>query len=263
MDIFWAAPPVSRTLAAATLGASILVHSGLLDGRRIVFYLPWILKFPPEIWRLFTAFLLTGPQLGILFDTYFLYTYGSALEVDSLRLNKPGDFFTYLIFIAFSVIVTNGLILHGVVFTQALTLALAYTYAQENRGRQITLFVITLPVQWLPYVMLLMTSVMGGPDAALGQATGLLAAHLYDFLTRLYPEFGGGRNFIQTPALVKRWFGGNQPGPATTRSYGTAFAARSTSQQSQDASSGSSSGMATGVSNIWGSRGAGRRLGGD
>ncbi|KAI9700434.1 MAG: hypothetical protein M1836_002449 [Candelina mexicana] len=158
--------------------------------------------------------------------------------------------------------VTNGLLLHGVVFTQALTLALAYTYAQENQGRQITFFVITLPVQWLPYVMLLMTFVMGGPDAALGQATGLLAAHLYDFLTRLYPEFGGGRNFIQTPALVKRWFGGDQPGPAT-RSYGTAFAARSTSQQSQDASSGSSSGIATGVSNIWGSRGAGRRLGGD
>ncbi|KAI9721456.1 MAG: hypothetical protein M1812_002218 [Candelaria pacifica] len=262
MDIFWAAPPVSRTLAAATLSTSILVHSGLLDGRRIVFYLPWILKFPPEIWRLFTAFLLTGPQLGILFDTYFLYTYGSALEVDSPRLNKPGDFLTYLIFIALSVIATNGLILHGVVFTQALTLAFAYTYAQENRGRQITFFVITLPVQWLPYAMLLMTFVMGGPDAALGQVTGLLAAHLYDFLTRLYPDFGGGRNFIQTPALIKRWFGGDQPDPAT-RSYGTAFAARSPSQQPQGASSGSSSGVSTGISNIWGSRGAGQRLGGD
>ncbi|KAI9818530.1 MAG: hypothetical protein M1827_000589 [Pycnora praestabilis] len=158
---------------------------------------------------------------------------------------------------------TSGGILGGFVFTQALVLALAYTYSQDNRGRKVSFFIITLPVQWLPYAMLLMTMVMGGPGAALNQAMGLVAAHLYDFLTRLYPTFGGGRNYIVTPSIVRRWFGGDRPGP-TSRGYGTAFTARPAIQPSnRGTSSGFSSGFGSGVSNIWGSRGQGQRLGGD
>ena len=73
--------------------------------------------------------------------------------------------------------------------------------------------------------MLLMTFVMASPEAALSQATGLLAAHMYDFLTRIWPTFGGGRNYIYTPAAVKRWFGA-APGSVQQRSYGTAQQAR-------------------------------------
>lgn len=75
-----------RTLTAATLATSLLVHGQLLSGQRVVFYLPWIFKFPPELWRVVSAFLVTGPGLGIIFDTYFcifsilsLYSYHSKL----------------------------------------------------------------------------------------------------------------------------------------------------------------------------------------
>ncbi len=139
----------------------------------------------------------------------------------------------------------------------ALTLALAYTYSQDNRNRKVTIFIITIPVPYLPYAMLLMTFVMGGPNMALQQATGLVAAHLYDFLTRIYPTFGGGRNFIQTPAVVQRWFGASSRSE-TARGYGTAF--RPATQQG---SQGRSTGFGGGISGIWGGRGAGRRLGGD
>lgn len=101
MDGFWAAPPISRfvqgffhataaalffkslyyhrfltlisrTLTALTVLTSVAVYGGVLDGRRVIFYIPWILKFPtPELWRLFTSFWLTGPNLGVLFDSYF------------------------------------------------------------------------------------------------------------------------------------------------------------------------------------------------
>lgn len=100
MDGFWAAPPVSRfvrgfpcdrhpcplnpygyhrfltlisrTLTALTVLTSVAVYGGVLDGRRVIFYIPWILKFPsPEIWRFFTSFWLTGSGLGVLFDSYF------------------------------------------------------------------------------------------------------------------------------------------------------------------------------------------------
>ena len=59
-------------MTALTLATSLLVHGHILSGSRVVFYLPWIFKFPlPEVWRFFTSFWVTGGGLSILFDTYF------------------------------------------------------------------------------------------------------------------------------------------------------------------------------------------------
>ena len=82
------------------------------------------------------------------------------------------------------------------------------------------LFVITIQARYLPYALLFMSLVLGSPDQVLLQATGLLAAHLYDFLTRIWPTFGGGRNYITTPQFVKHWFAA-APGTQQARPYGT------------------------------------------
>ncbi|KAL9090143.1 MAG: hypothetical protein Q9165_005423 [Trypethelium subeluteriae] len=137
-------------------------------------------------------------------------------------------------------------------------------YAMDNPTRQITFFIITFQVKWLPYAMLAMTFVMASPTAALHQATGLLAAHLYDFLTRIWPEHGHGRNFIQTPSFVQRWFAADQPDPRS-RGYGTAIPGRPQAQQPSSTSGrGQSSGTNFGsASQAWARRGPGQRLGGD
>ena len=103
--------------------------------------------------------------------------------------------------------------------------------------------------------MLLMTLVMAGPGAAKIQATGLVAAHLYDFLTRLYPTFGGGANLIPTPAFVKRMWQTTVPA-VDNRAYGTAF-----TPAQRSAASGSSAGGV--LPESWRDRGSGHRLGGD
>jgi len=105
MDVFWAAPPISRTLAAGALTLSILVYTHMLPGYHVIFYLAPLLKFPPQLWRLFTSFLITGPDLGIIFDTYFLYTHGSKLETASPRFSQPGDFLTYVLFVCATILV--------------------------------------------------------------------------------------------------------------------------------------------------------------
>ncbi|KAI9837565.1 MAG: hypothetical protein M1819_007216 [Sarea resinae] len=252
MDAYWAAPPITRTLTAATVLTSVLVHTRLLNWTYVMFYLPYLFKLPPQLWRCVTSFLVTGGGLGILFDSYFLYTYGSSLETQSSRFSNPADYVTYLVFIWFFILTSAGFVLGGFFFVSALTLALAYTHSQENRNQKVGFFFFTIPAPWLPYAMLGMTLVMAGPEAALHQGTGLLAAHLYDFLTRLYPTFGDGENFIRAPQFVERWF--NHPGPRA-RPYGTAFTPRT------EPSRGSSSGF-SGLGS-WGGRGAGRRLGGD
>lgn len=135
-------------------------------------------------------------------------------------------------------------------------LALAYTYSQDNRRKKVSFFVIQLEAKWLPWVLLLAALVTGGPDAMIYQGTGILAAHLYDFLTRLYPTFGGGRNYLQTPAFLRRWFGGADQ-RTQRKGYGTAYASQA-QQPSRPAS-----GFSTAFSSPWSTRGQGRRLGGD
>ncbi|KAH8598099.1 ER-associated proteolytic system protein-like protein Der1 [Bisporella sp. PMI_857] len=255
MDVFWQAPPISRTLAAATLTMSILVYTGTLSFYYVLFAPSLMLKLPPQLWRLFTSFLLTSKDLGIIFDTYFLYTYGSKLETASPRFTQPGDFFAYLLFVCFTIVGLNALVTGGMIFSGALVLALAYTSCQDDRGGQATLFVIRIPAQWMPYAMLLITFVMAGPDAAKVQATGLIASHLHDFLTRLWPAFGGGRNLLPTPTFIRRLFETTQAS-VSNRSFGTAFAPA----QRAPASGSTSEGV---LPESWRNRGTGHRLGGD
>jgi Derlin-2/3 len=142
MDMFWAAPPISRfvapypalpyvliliqcrTMAASAFFLSIAVYTGMLSGYYVIWHTPYVLQFPPQLWRLVTSFLITGKDLNIIFDTYFckdhlgivqhasswltpttVYTYGSKLESASPRFSQPGDFMTYILFVCFTILV--------------------------------------------------------------------------------------------------------------------------------------------------------------
>ncbi|KAI4107573.1 MAG: hypothetical protein L6R37_001533 [Teloschistes peruensis] len=159
-------------------------------------------------------------------------------------------------FIGTVTLATGGLFLGGYTLLSPMILALAYTYSQDNRRKKVNFFVVQLEAKWLPWALLLMALILGGPNAAMMQGTGVVAAHLYDFLTRLYPTFGGGRNYIQTPGFVRGWFGGGNE-RTQRKGYGTAYAA-SSQQPSRPAS-----GFSTAFSSPWSSRGQGRRLGGE
>lgn len=102
--------------------------------------------------------------------------------------------------------------------------------------------------------MLLLSLATGRWHSVLSQATGLIAAHLYEFLTRIYPEFGGGRNYLVTPAFIRQAFAGAS-GPRA-KSYGTAYPAAGQTRPSS-----TSSGSAW--TSSWSRMGPGRRLGGD
>jgi len=133
---------------------------------------------------------------------------------------------------------------------------MCYTCTQDARGQKATFIVVQIPAQFIPYAMLLMTLVMAGAQAAKIQATGLVAAHLYDFLTRLYPEFGGGMNLVPTPNFIKRMWQSTVPG-VDHRAYGTAF---TPAQRSASASGSAAGGV---LPESWRDRGSGHRLGGD
>lgn len=68
--------------------------------------------------------MLTSGGLGFIFDLYFrrslyhqalwglkltrtVWTYGNGLELNSSRFTQPGDFFTYLVFICTTIVVSE------------------------------------------------------------------------------------------------------------------------------------------------------------
>lgn len=49
---------------------SALVRGGLMSAMHIVYQNQLLWKFPPELWRVLTSFLLTGPDFSFVFDLY-------------------------------------------------------------------------------------------------------------------------------------------------------------------------------------------------
>ncbi|KAH7386786.1 Der1-like family-domain-containing protein [Phaeosphaeria sp. MPI-PUGE-AT-0046c] len=154
-----------------------------------------------------------------------------------------------------------GGFLNSYTFLPALTMSYAYTFAQDSPTRQVSFFILNFDAKYLPFALLFMSFIMDGPDSAMAQLTGLLAAHLYDFLTRIWPTFGGGKNYIITPDFVKRAFGAGV-GSMQNRGFGHAVqgSGRATGAGA-GAPAGAGSGRSTGTTRNWGGVGPGRRLG--
>lgn len=251
MDVFWTLPPVTRTITAAAVVVSALGYANIISLMQFVFFkqVVFTTKMMPQLWRCMTGFFITKPKFAIVLDPYFLYQYGSGLERESSRFSQPGDFFVYTMFVGSAIVALAGYVLSAYTFLPALSLAYAYTYAQDNPTRKVSFFIITFDAKYLPLALLFMTLIIDDGEQALAQATGLIAAHLYDFLTRIWPTFGGGNNYIKTPAIVKQWFGATG-GSQQARPYGMAQQGRTTT--AEPAPSGRSTGSQ------WG---PGRRLG--
>jgi hypothetical protein len=118
MEAYWQAPPIARTLATIVLGTSLAVTLKLLPAQLIIFHPYYIWKFPPEIWRIPTSFLLTGEGLGLLFDTYFLYQYLSQLELGNPRFPRKEDLIWYLMFVSGTTLVSLAISSYSVSFFQ-------------------------------------------------------------------------------------------------------------------------------------------------
>ncbi|KAL2111220.1 hypothetical protein VUR80DRAFT_159 [Thermomyces stellatus] len=265
MDMFWRMPPVARTVSATALGLSLAVHMGLLSGYHVIYHTYYIFKIPPELWRVPTSFLLTGGGLGLIFDTYFLYRYLNELEVSNRRFPRREDLIWYLICVCAGILALNEIawrytpLIDGPYFTflPAFLIALCYTSHQDQRGQKAMIWFFTVPAQLVPYCMILMSFLSSGGATSIPlQIGGLLVAHLYDFLTRLWPEFGGGRNLLPTPRFLTHLV---NAGPLLR---GRARAGSGASRP-VGASTGRSTGFNTGdvLPESWKSRGPGRRLG--
>ncbi|KAI1776292.1 Der1-like family protein [Hypoxylon cercidicola] len=247
-SVYMNTPPIARTVATAVFVSSVGVYTGMLSSSPFFFHYSLLLKFPPALYRLVTSFLITGPDFGVLLDTYFVFTYLSQLEMGNSKFPRKEDLIWYLMFVSSIIVLLNQLFTGAVSYLHALLIALCYTSTQDQRGMSAHFYVITIPAQLMPYCLLLVQLLFpGGWHNLKVGLTGLFAAHLHDFLTRLYPEFGNGPNLIPTPGWLS-WI------LSTPRVRNTAYGQSIGPQREGSGRSGP-------LPDSWRSAGPGRRLG--
>jgi Derlin-2/3 len=98
---------LSRNIATCAFVVSLGILLGMLPSGYFIYHTFFILRFPPQIWRFATSFLITGSGLGLLFDTYFLYTYLSQMEVGNPRFPRKEDLIWYLVFVCGTILVSS------------------------------------------------------------------------------------------------------------------------------------------------------------
>lgn len=132
---------------------------------------------------------------------------------------------------------------------------MCYTVTQDQRGGKVSYMFISIPAQLTPYAMILFNLLFpGGVMNMILQIHGLIAAHLFEFLTRVWPEYGGGRNLIPTLAFLTTAL--RVAGTAQTR------VAAAAGIQLANRASGQSTGASRGpLPDSWRTRGPGHRLG--
>ncbi|KAI0263044.1 DER1-domain-containing protein [Gloeopeniophorella convolvens] len=197
-------PPVTRFLCGSSLAVTVPVMMQLLSPYKVVFVRQLVTqKF--ELWRVWSSFFFGGSGLNYVFEFIMLYRSSNSLELDRYPRKSPD--YAWQMTLAAGAILALNIPLNSFVHSRALTVCLLYiSSALAPPGSQTSLMgLITIPIQYLPYAMIGMDLVMGGPGAAAVSVTGAVVGHLWWWA--VYGDDGRGlpglREFAKAPSWVR------------------------------------------------------------
>ncbi|KAJ0030884.1 hypothetical protein Pint_12891 [Pistacia integerrima] len=243
-------PPISRAFGTICVVATAAFHLGLYSPWSIaLFYEPVFSKF--QVWRLITNFFFLG-KFSINFGIRLLMIarYGVQLEKGPFE-RRTADFLWMMIFGAITLLVLSAIPMLWTPFLGvSLVSMLIYVWSREFPNSQISIYgLVTLKAFYFPWAMLAIDVIFGSP--LLPNFLGIIAGHLYYFLTVLHP-LAGGRNILKTPIwvhkLVGLWRVGYPTNTPVQTASGTGVAFRGRSYRLN-----SSSGRPFSIRNLWSS----------
>ncbi|GFP81689.1 derlin-1 [Phtheirospermum japonicum] len=225
MDIrfYKSLPPITKVYGTSCFLVTVACQIGLLHPEQIA-HIPEL-----SIWRFqVDNGLFRCP--GNLRDRV-LARYGVQLENGPFQ-RRTADFLWMMLFGALSLLVLSAIPFFSFpVLGISLVFMLLYVWSREFPNANINLYgLVALKAFYLPWAMLCLDVIFGSPIVP--DLLGIIAGHLYYFLTVLHP-LAGGRNILKTPTfihkLVARWRIG---APAANvaqpdRTSGVAFRGRS------------------------------------
>ncbi|GAB2292422.1 ER-associated protein degradation protein [Dionaea muscipula] len=207
-------PPISKAYGTMCVVFTAAFQLGLYHpGHIALFYGPVFKRL--QVWRLFTNFFFLGPfSMNFGIRLLMIARYGVQLEQGPFD-RRTADFLWMIIFGGSTLLVFAAIPLFRFPFLGiSLVFMLVYVWSREYPNAQINIYgLFTLKGFYLPWAMIGLDVIFGSP--LLPNLLGIVAGHLYYFLTVLHP-LAGGKNILKTPYWIRkavaRWRIGAQVG---------------------------------------------------
>ncbi|XP_027333302.1 derlin-1.1-like [Abrus precatorius] len=195
-------PPVSKAYGVACLMTTAAYYLQLYDAWNIALDYGLVFK-RLHVWRLITNFFFLGSfSVPFAVRLIMIAKYGVALERGPFD-KRTADYVWMVIFGAFSLLVIAAVPFLWFPFMgYSLVFMIVYVWSREFPNARINIYgVVSLKGFYLPWALLALDLIFGNtlkPDIL-----GMLAGHLYYFLTVLHPLAGGKFKF-NTPLWVHK-----------------------------------------------------------
>ncbi|KAL0547238.1 hypothetical protein IC582_017167 [Cucumis melo] len=232
LEYYHSLPPVSKLYGVSCLMTTAAYYLQLYHLESIALdYSLVIKKF--QLWRLITNFFFLGPfSFPFAFRLIIIAKYGVSLERGPFD-KRTADYVWMLLFGALSLLVMAVVPYFWTPFMgRSLVFMIVYIWGREFPNARINIYgVVSLKGFYLPWAMLALDLIFG--HRLMPDILGMVAGHLYYFLTVLHP-LAGGKFILKTPfwihkLVVAYWGEGIQFNSPVQRdpSAGTAFRGRS------------------------------------
>lgn len=203
-EYYHSLPPISK--AYGTLCVAVTTACSLRLLNPYILALEYELVFSYfEVWRLITNFFFLGTfSINFGIRLLMIARYGVNLEKGPFE-RRTADFLWMIIFGALSLLVLSAIPVFRYGFLGiSLVFMLVYVWSREFPNAQINIYgLVTLKAFYLPWAMLALDVIFGSP--LVPDLLGIIAGHLYYFLTVLHP-LATGKNLLKTPKWVYPYF---------------------------------------------------------
>jgi len=215
-------PPVTRFLCASSVAVTLPVLLGMVSAYKVVF-VPNLVLYRWEAWRVFTSFFFGGSGITYLFHLLMLYQNSNQLESRSYP-QRSADYAWQLLMASGAILALN-VPLSSFLHNRPLLLCLTYLSGSlAPPGTQSSLMgLISFPVVYLPYVMIGMDLLMDGPGGVAAGVSGLVVGHLW-----WWGVWGGSgtgttgalQHYARAPRWLRRLIGEQGVVASVSRSLG-------------------------------------------
>ncbi|XP_009798903.1 derlin-1 [Nicotiana tabacum] len=229
-EFYKSLPPVSKAYGTACLVLTTACQLGLFDLVDIALLYELVFSHF-QVWRLITNFFFLG-KFSINFGIRLLVIarYGVQLESGPFQ-RQTADFLWMMIFGALTLLALSLIPFFRSPFLGiSLVFMLLYVWSREFPNANINIYgLVTLKAFYLPWAMLGLDVIFG--SLIMPDLLGIIAGHLYYFLTVLHP-LATGKKLLKTPIWVHKLvmrlkIGAPTATPAQPDNAGAAFRGRS------------------------------------
>ena len=153
-----------------------------------------------ELWRPLTAVSYLGPpSLGWVFNTYYVYQYGSTLERAYGMAQQLVFLFCQLVVLS----LCSGL-LGMPFFTNSMITSMLYVLSRATPKEKVQWLIMKVPYWTLPYGLMIADIFQAGDlMAAIPHIVGILSGHFFFFHKFIWPKVGG-EDWLVAPDFLAR-----------------------------------------------------------